>query len=422
MPELTCTVDSPQDIALAAQQLRTMSFEEPIAPRTVLDVFEKWSDALNANELREIPGLTFMRLWLRRNTLEPLLVRELGKEFLDGGWYEHGQAKLRPFPVGLVGHWPAGNIEILPVLSLTCALLGGNSSIVRVPITSEEVVRQIMEKLEEADRDNFLTRRIRLTFFDHESTGMQEAMARAVDGGMIWGGAEAVTSVRQLPFPPCARLAVFGPRLSVAAMDGSAWSDHQQRSTWCRRLARDVWQFDQQACSSPQALFLERRTGYSPAGFVADLKKAFEEENRAHPRRRIHPALTSTICLARASWLLKDYAHQAWFSESPDWTILLGDGVDVPRPTQGRTLSVLLVDDLLEVIARFDGTVQTLGLAMTDTRREQTLAEAAGFHGVDRVVKLGQMHTFSSPWDGADLVRPMVRLVRHLPSLSGDRL
>ena len=27
----------------------------------------------------------------------------------------------------VVGHWPAGNIEIQPILSMTCALLGGNA-------------------------------------------------------------------------------------------------------------------------------------------------------------------------------------------------------------------------------------------------------------------------------------------------------
>jgi hypothetical protein len=126
--------------------------------------------------------------------------------------------------------------------------------------------------------------------------------------------------------------------------------------------------------------------------------------------------LTSGICLARASWLLEDAANRALFPASPDWTILLGRGSEIPKPTQGRTLSVLLVDDLLDVIARFDGTVQTLGLGVKDAQREETLAQAAGRRGVDRVVKLGGMHSFSSPWDGADLIRPMVRLVRHVRS------
>jgi acyl-CoA reductase-like NAD-dependent aldehyde dehydrogenase len=422
MRNAICTIDSAPEMAKAAQRLRRTALEEPIETQSVLEIFEAWSSALNASALREIPGVTFLRLWLRRSTLERLLARELGNEFLEGEWREEGQARLRAFPVGLVGHWPAGNIEIQPLLSMSCALLGGNSSIVRVPADSAGAVRPMMDKLREADCDGLITERLALTFFDHDCKEMHQAMARVVDGAMIWGGAEAVTSVRGLPFPPGARLAVFGPRLSAAAMDAGSWSDQAQRRSWCRRIARDVWQFDQQACSSPQTLFLERSPKHDPAELLADLNRAFEQENRAHPRQTIHPALTSAICRARAAWLLQGEQNRAWFPRSPDWTILLGEGTDMPSPTQGRTLSVLVVDDLMQAISKFDGTVQTLGLAINDKNREKAVACAAGFRGVDRVVRLGQMHTFGSPWDGADLVRPMVRLVRHLPSQQGGGL
>jgi hypothetical protein len=273
-----------------------------------------------------------------------------------------------------------------------------------------------MEKLQEVDRIGLLTERTFIVSFDHSRTDLHEAMAHAVDGAMIWGGAEAVSQVRKLPFPPWARLMIFGPRLSVAAMDAETWGDRAQRSSWCRRIARDMWQFEQRACSSPQTLFLECPAGGDSNEFVKDLKRALEEENRQHPRRQIEPLLASEICLSRASWLLEDAANRALFPASPDWTILVGRGNEIPKPTQGRTLSVLLVDDLLDVISRFDGTVQTLGLAVKDAQREETLAKAAGRRGVDRVVRLGGMHTFSSPWDGADLIRPMVRLVRHVRS------
>jgi hypothetical protein len=88
----------------------------------------------------------------------------------------------------------------------------------------------------------------------------------------------------------------------------------------------------------------------------------------------------------------------------------------MPNPTQGRTLTVLVVDDLLDAISKFDGTLQTLGLGVADSRKEETLARAAGRSGVDRIVKLGRMHVFSSPWDGTELIRPMVRIVRYVPS------
>jgi hypothetical protein len=416
MSDLIQAVDSPRAISDVARRLRETTRQKSLSPNTVLDVLERWAATLQGNGLDDAPGLAFLRLWLRRGTLEPILDRELGRDSLNGGWREEGHARLRAFPLGVVGHWPAGNIEIQPVLSMTCALLGGNACLVRVPSALVGVTRRLMEKLEAIDRASALIERLAMVAFDHSRMDLHEAMAQSVDGAMIWGGAEAVSRVRALPFPHWARVVIFGPRLSVAAMDAQAWNGRAERASWCQRLARDVWQFEQQACSSPQALFLERDSAGNTIEFVEELKRAFQEENRLHPRREIHPALTSAICLARASWLLEGTAHRAWFPASPDWTILLGSGTDLPKPTQGRTLSVLMVDDLLEAISEFDGTVQTLGLAVTDPRKEEALAQAAGRSGVDRIVKLGRMHVFGSPWDGADLIRPMVRLVRHMPS------
>jgi hypothetical protein len=416
MSNLIQAVDSPQEIAGAARRLREISRADEIAPQAVLDIYERWAAALNDPALNEVPGVVFLRLWLRRGNLEPVVIRELGANSLNGGWWVDGRAKVRAFPLGVVGHWPAGNIEIQPILSLTCALLGGNACLVRVPSGLVEVTRCVLQKLCEADREGLLTRRIVMASFDHGRMDLQEAMARHVDGAMIWGGAEAVAQVRSLPFPHWARVLVFGPRISAGVMDAATWGNRNERQAWCRRIARDVWQFDQQACSSPQTLFLERGQGCDPKEFVEDLRKAFEEENRAHPRREIEASLASAICQARSSWLLGSMENSAVFPAAPDWTILLGTGKEMPNPTQGRTLTVLVVDDLLEVIAKFDGTMQTLGLGIADAGKEETLARAAGRNGVDRIVKLGRMHVFSSPWDGTELIGSMVRLVRYVGS------
>jgi len=416
MTALTTKVESPAEISGAAVRLRQAVLEAEISPNDVMNVFEAWASRLDAREFSDAPGIPFLRMWLRRGTLEPIIARELGPNGLHGGWSEYGHAKCKAFPVGVVGHWPAGNVEIQPILSMTCALLGGNAALVRIPSGLVDLTQRLMEKLVESDRDQLLTPRIFMAGFNHERRDLQEAMAQAVDGAMIWGGEEAVLQIRALPFPHWARVAVFGPRMSVAAMDAGAWGNPDQRDAWCLRVARDVWQFDQQACSSPQVLFLEKGNGNSTAQFLAALRQAFETENRAHPRRTIPAALTSAICHARASWLLKDTAHQAVFPQTPDWTLLLGSGSDIPQPIQGKTLTVLEVDDLLDPVSKFDGNVQTLGLGMADPEKERKLALLAGKKGVDRIVKLGRMHVFVPPWDGMDLIRPMVRMVRHVSS------
>jgi hypothetical protein len=416
MIDLVQTADSPAQIATAASRLRRALDETDFKIGAVLGVFETWAARLSARELDAIPGVPFLRLWLRRGTLEPILSRELGSAALQGGWTPDGRAQLKPFPVGVVGHWPAGNIEIQPLLSMTCALLGGNAALVRIPLGLVEVTRLLIKPLAESDPERSVLSRLHFTVFEHTRQDLLQAMAESVDGAMIWGGKEAVQNVRSLPFPHWARLAVFGPRISVAAMDAATWSDPRQQATWCQRIARDVWQFDQQACSSPQTLFLEKRDGESIDGFVSALQRAFAAENQAHPRLTIHAALTSAICQARASWLLDDAAHQAVFPPGPDWTLLVGRGAELSQPTQGKTLTVLEVDNLFDPVAKFDGNVQTLGLAMADLEKEVKLAELAARRGVDRIVKLGRMHVFIPPWDGADLIRPMVRMVRHVVS------
>ncbi len=275
MTELTHRVDSPAEISAAAAKLRQEISDFQLSPNEVMTVFDSWTKSLDARELDDLPGIPFLRMWLRRGTLEPIITRELGSNALHGGWTEYGRAQLKAFPLGIVGHWPAGNVEIQPILSMTCALLGGNAAMVRIPSGLVELTRLLMEKLVESDPGQRLTRRIFMAAFDHRRQDLQEAMARVVDGAMIWGGEEAVLQIRALPFPHWAKIAVFGPRMSVAAMDAGAWGNPEEQKSWCLRMARDVWQFDQQACSSPQVLFLEKGAGQSTAQFLSSSTARF---------------------------------------------------------------------------------------------------------------------------------------------------
>jgi len=414
---LLTVAQSPEDILRVTQHLRhNLDTSTPLPLDALFNVLEAWSSVLGGAAYKNIDGLPFLRLWLRRNTLQPIIVRELGEAVMADGWALIGKAFFQAFPVGIVGHWPAGNIQIQPFLSLICTLLGGNSCLVRIPTGIVDEARLLCRALKEADVDGRVSSRVALVSFGSEQRECHEAMARNVDGAMIWGGEEAVLNVRSLPFPHWAKLAVFGPRVSVAMFDAGVCEDDQIRAAWCRRLTRDVWQFDQQACSSPQVLFVETSSGAIIQSLLDDLKRAFEEENRAHPRTMIEPALTSMIVNARAMWVMGNDGRTASYPIGPCWTLLTGPFEGrLPEPIQGRTLYVLQVENLEDAIACLDGNVQTLGVGMVDTAKELALANLGGRRGLDRIVKIGRMHAFDSPWDGQELIKPMVRLVRHLP-------
>jgi hypothetical protein len=409
------TPGTPEAIARRAAALRKAFDAGQPTLASLLEVFAAWADGLDSPACRGIPGMPFLRMWLRRNTLEPLLRREFGDAAALERWTEIGGAEIRAFPLGVVGHWPAGNIEIQPFLSVICALLGGNTCLARVPSGILAETNAIAEALGRADPAGTVAARLSLVAFDSDRRDCHEAMAKAVDGAMIWGGEEAVLSVRSLPFPHWARFAIFGPRISVAVMGEQAWKRAESRPAWCRRLARDVWQFEQQACSSPQILFVESRDGAPVEPLLQDLVKAFREENRLHPLAAGDPSLAAAVANARAAWTMERSARSAFYDLGPGWTLLAGefDG-KLPDPVQSRTLYVLQTRDLEQAIAALDGNVQTLGTALAEPAREADLAALAGRRGIDRVVRIGHMHVFDSPWDGQDLVRPMVRIVKHL--------
>ncbi|MCG8547203.1 MAG: hypothetical protein MJE12_23645 [Alphaproteobacteria bacterium] len=388
---------------------------EPAPLDQIFAVLDGWRAAVVSDPGCEpITGRVFLNLWWRSQTLQTILEREFGSDYEPGAWLDRQGARMKMLPVGLVGHWPAANVDIQPLLSFTCALIGGNASLVRVPSDLVDPLAPVLAALETVPGAELITSRAAFIHFPSNDTDMNEAMARQVDGAMIWGGHEATAAIRALPFPVQARQAVFGPRISVAAFAKDAWTTDKDASVWAKRLARDMWQFEQHACSSPQALFVERGAG-DPATLIDSLAAAFDEEAAAHRRIDLPPFAASEIARVRASWLLNGADRSARFPSNPDWTLLIGEGHDIPADITGwRVLHVLFVDDLLEPLSRLDPSVQTLGLAIRDAGREVRLADEAVVHGVDRVVKLGSMHLFDSPWDGYQLVAPMVRIARHI--------
>jgi hypothetical protein len=83
MPDRTLSIDSAAQIAAAAQQLRELARRSPVTPTQVIDVLERWGAALHGPTLDAIPGVPFLRVWLRRGTLEPIVMQELGREALQ---------------------------------------------------------------------------------------------------------------------------------------------------------------------------------------------------------------------------------------------------------------------------------------------------------------------------------------------------
>lgn len=279
--------------------------------------------------------------------------------------------------------------------------------------------------------------RVLFVAFPHEKREFSEECAKRADAAMVWGGSEAVASVRSLPFPHWARIEVFGPRNSAAMilLDEATLRTPSELQRLCRRVAREVWQFDQRACSSPLVLYLQMADdvaarnadgGGIPAIqriFVDALEAAFSEEERAHPRWMLSARESVDIAVARTNWLLNEPSARAVLSSGPAWSILYGGEQDrIPELSNGKVLHIVWSSNLEAIAERLDGNTQTIGTWIHDSVLESRVARRVVARGVDRIVRLGLMHVFNTPWDGRELVRPLCRKAHFVPSRPMERL
>ncbi len=394
---------------------------------------ESWGETLTGRLGSDL-GLPFLKTWWRASQLKGVLRREFGAEGGLGPLDYREQLESHVWaPLGTVLHWPAANVPIQPFLSLTSGLLSGNRNIVRVPTDLVEFVDAVLALA--PPKIQAVLDRVLFVGFPYERREFAEECAKRSDAAMVWGGGEAVASVRGLPFPHWTRIEVFGPRNSAAMvlLDAATLAAPSELTRLCRRIAREVWQFDQRACSSPLVLYLQVADDVPLAGperelavvqriFVNALKAAFSEEESAHPRWALSARESVDIAVARTNWLLNEPTAKAVLSSGPAWSILYGGNADrIPELSNGKILHIVGSSNLETIAERLDGNAQTIGTWIRDSALEARVARRAIARGIDRVVRLGLMHVFNTPWDGREIVRPFCRKAHFVPSIPMER-
>ena len=388
--------------------------------RTPIGAFVALLDAAARNmlspEYAQVEGIAFLSTWLRKSNLEKVLRINLGSELaaIDGPVSINGMS-LRAVPRGVACHWVAGNIPTLAFFSWALATLGKNASIIRVPEESRDVTRKLFRAVELASivfdgkkyDGTMLLERTSVVHFPSTSQSLNESMSLVADVRVVWGGTEAVRAVTAYPRLEHCEDVVFGPKFSLGVIDQATVGDSTARSAAFSAFARQVVMFEQAACSSPQIIFVEApNTDLEELGGWVDseMKKVCSR----FPKRKIEQFTSSQILRARANYGLRaDSSVRA--STDLTYTILLERGAALRDALQSRTLHVMLVDDLQEVLPLLSQKIQTIGTAIADADKSLAFCESAVLRGVARCVNPLSMNIYETPWDG---LLPVNRLVR----------
>lgn len=183
----------------------------------------------------------------------------------------HGKIIRKRYPLGILLHIAAGNVDVLPAYSVVEGLLAGNINLLKLPMgDSGFSVRLLHEliKIEPLLKDYIYV-------FDVPSTQTEtlKSLARLSDGVVVWGGDAAVQAARSL-VDIDTKIIAWGHKLSFAYAEPDA-SDRQ-----LEELARAVCNTNQLLCSSCQGIFIDTDSKEVSLNFARRFFEIFKQVNQ----------------------------------------------------------------------------------------------------------------------------------------------
>ena len=194
-----------------------------------------------------------LRLLFTRETLASRLQIELGEQYENPitrtpvGASTEVTEQL--YPLGVLLHIAAGNMDGLPVFSIIEGLLSGNINLLKLPSVDGGLSVMILQKL--CEIEPALAEYIYV--FELSSTDLDSIrfLANLANAVVVWGGDEAIQAIRAST-PPNTKIIEWGHKLSFAYVTKSGMTQEKLSG-----LAHNICATRQLLCSSCQGIFLD---------------------------------------------------------------------------------------------------------------------------------------------------------------------
>lgn len=330
---------------------------------------------------------------------------ELGSERIMDEWSRNKASWVRAFPKGVVLHSMVGNMALANAFSVIWGVITKNINLAKVPARDPVTPLALAASFVEVDPDHPITRALTAVYWDRDSPLVDYACQMA-DVVLAWGGNTGIKRLKE-KVPAGVSFIEFGPKWSLAVVD----LDRCDANVAAWRMAGDVTFYDQEACLSPQRLFVKGDVD----GFIKRLAKYLDKAARVYPKECVNPDALGHFSMTRLE------------ADFRGWRLTRGDGwsiIEVDDPTQvtdhplGRTLFVHKVKEIDEVTRYLNFSAQTLCCEPMALGEEYRDRWAVG--GVDRIVELGMSRwpQYGYTHDG---MRPLTNLVRWVSVEAGVR-
>lgn len=155
-------------------------------------------------------------------------------------------------PLGLIVQVLSGNDYALPVLSAFEGLMTGNINILKLSHSSSSFTQDFFNEFTQYSHAARWKSRICVVNISSKEKSLLERLYSHADGVVAWGGEEAINEIRK-SVPSSARFIDWGHKISFSYLTKKEWQNPESVKT----VVHDIFVFNQQACSSPQCVYLE---------------------------------------------------------------------------------------------------------------------------------------------------------------------
>ncbi|NPA36536.1 MAG: hypothetical protein GXO47_06780 [Chlorobi bacterium] len=318
----------------------------------------------------------------RETFIDKVMATEFGGTDMLDNWVVRGGCEVKAVPRGSFLHILAGNVPGVEMVSLIRGLLTKNLNILKTaganPVTPYYLLKSFME----IDPEHPLTRSIS-AFHWKRGSEIEKHIYKRVSSACVWGGSDAVYAAWRHARPGL-EILDYGPKRSMVFIGKKTLNDNNKLHEAAHALAKDTTIHDQQACHSPQVVFVEGETDKFCENLASELTKFAKEyprggESLDRQSERSHLRMMHELS-----------GNKVYHPGSHDWTLIVTkDFTATAQSPLGRTLFVIPVDSLGDAVKYADH--YTMVAAFSDREDLNKYRDELAMQGVDRLTDVGRM-------------------------------
>lgn len=334
-------------------------------------------------------------------TTSPFTIR---RPHLKNNIFEGWQA------LGAVLHITPANTLSLPFMAAVEGLLAGNFNIVRTSHKDLGVSITLLNKLISLDTSGILAKYI--ITIQGLSKALLPALIQLVDGVSAWGGDSSLSALRNL-IPVGCRFITWGHKLSFVYLADQSYCLEKFNA-----IAKDICEFNQQACSSPQLILVNTSNWDKLVEVGQIMAEAMSNTTNQYavltPSPQETAEITTQMHLAELESALGEQQIKIWESVDGSWRIIVTDKAVMQPSPLFRTILInpAPIETLVRLLQPYRHWLQTCALIAKSENYPST-AQTLLSAGITRITSPGAMHQEypGEPHDGLYALPQLARRV-----------